>query len=1003
MVAEIAKMCYDNKHWDNPLGAGGCFMAKPKIGSLEDNLINEIKKLRHRGGCLDNIYHAEELADFLGREDESDEHKTICLLALINYSFRDGQADRLLAALNLHAEYKNLKSANKRRKAYEKDYLDSDLSIDTLTYHEDDIIGRLVAKAVRLKESGKLEKILPPKPECDLSDFGVHKKETPDDFVEGLSESGQDKRPFQSSKFPEFVAAPCFLSPITATNSEYKTRAIYQSGYGEHSSVVLWGDAKDGGSFAVISNDYVLSLYSHGSRYDVPRSLVTMVHAVISNLGKGFIKKRIGFTSGHNEIATAEKLSVELKKLLNLEGVHIENCSTDEFDSYDVIIVGCPQKPFRYAEVSALSRYVDDGGGVLFCGSGYFWVHIKGENGETRKVEDFPINMIGELFGFKIESGYAGKFVDLSVGDTATYLYFTPMMLARDILSQSRDEVADKLTHPRVKKIMQRDYHNADAVTQANHALRYEQGSGIPRNQDYALYWYKMSAFSRDSEGQLKLALFYGENNPFLYRFWLMLSAKNGNHLAAGHLGLAHYYGKHDVEVDKDLGFAMIERAAENGHHFVMYDLGMIYIDKEMYEKAIECFMTICFSKKGAMANRPSSHYQLGLLLKDGKGCTKDLYKAQTHLQKAVESQHDEARLALELINDEVRRTSVNYSLYGDIGDLEFTMDALEGTKYYSFFDDEKENLLQWLNGEFELRLNQSIEEYLTEEQLDIFDKIANKDPETIKTESERLRITESFEYRSAKASKTAEDEFTLISGILKVKWLIFYVPNLLALGKKEHIELKHKLVLGEIDVFLDHTRKMYTADDPPPTARWNSIINQSGLPTVSNGDERNFVWVREYDSGEFQTQLTIESGKQYEVMVFYHNNAAPEQNRINPKNAIMFRAMARSFFPKRLNNQQTGIILVELSADNAAGVWAEAKITASEGVELELSAEGAKLYNDSNRMSHPAGSGRALPKLFAEKGTVIGWHDLNGELPGGHEYSGFIRYIFSAHKTERV
>jgi hypothetical protein len=47
--------------------------------------------------------------------------------------------------------------------------------------------------------------------------------------------------------------------------------------------------------------------------------------------------------------------------------------------------------------------------------------------------------------------------------------------------------------------------------------------------------------------------------------------------------------------------------------------------------------------------------------------------------------------------------------------------------------------------------------------------------------------------------------------------------------------------------------------------------------------------------------------------------------------------------------------------------------------------------------MSNPAGSGRILPaSFFSDAGTMIGWHNLDGVLPGGFTYSGEIRYIFN-------
>jgi hypothetical protein len=132
--------------------------------------------------------------------------------------------------------------------------------------------------------------------------------------------------------------------------------------------------------------------------------------------------------------------------------------------------------------------------------------------------------------------------------------------------------------------------------------------------------------------------------------------------------------------------------------------------------------------------------------------------------------------------------------------------------------------------------------------------------------------------------------------------------------------------------------------------------------------------------------------------MVFYHNNADANQNHLDPQNAVMFRAVAKSFFPKTLAAGETGVIRAELMARNAATVWDEAEIVSNEAVSLEFIDGSSKLFNASTRMSSPAGSGRALPQsFFTDTGTLIGWHNLDGVLPGGEAYAGYIRYVLSA------
>ncbi|MCL2038500.1 hypothetical protein FWG86_01165 [Candidatus Saccharibacteria bacterium] len=202
--------------------------------------------------------------------------------------------------------------------------------------------------------------------------------------------------------------------------------------------------------------------------------------------------------------------------------------------------------------------------------------------------------------------------------------------------------------------------------------------------------------------------------------------------------------------------------------------------------------------------------------------------------------------------------------------------------------------------------------------------------------------------------------------------------------------------------------RPTYTVEQPASRATWNSITDRTNLPAVAGGDERNFVWVREYGVGEYQDQLAITSGRQYEVMMYYHNNAGANLNAVDPQNAIMFRARARASFPSELAAQEVGIIRGELEADNATTVWDEAWIISNEPVSIEFIAGSAKLYN--NTTDQPGNSPVTLPStLFSSAGTLIGYQTSGGRfveqyvgvLPGCVQYSGWIRYVLQTTAIE--
>ena len=801
---------------------------------------------------------------------------------------------------------------------------------------------------------------------------------------EVIDSNRSESSPSLSEGYPLFVAAPCLFSPITDTKGKH--HALYRCGYNDHSAFVLKG-VHGSGQFAVVSNDYVLRMEPINEISDVPQSLKEMLFRLITDLGGAFSKKKIGFTYRHGEFTSPEKIDPGLKGMLLAKGIKIEKCAHEMFETCDVIVVSSPGKSLNEDERDALIDYLYNGGNVLLCGNGYYWSASNDENGEKRKIEDFPINKIGRRLGFQIESSYKGKLIEYKYKSGKRQLFFTPLQLNTDTMGQFGGDAAELINNYA---------DDGDVKTQSYLGACFEDGNGVPQNRDYALYWYKMSAFGKSDSGQYMLAMWYRRSNPSLFKIWLLTAAENGNNAAFGQLGLIYYYGTHGIKKNQDLGFTIIKRSVENGYDMAGYYLGIIFTDKEMHKEAADCFINACYGNNSNYV-KAASHYQLGLLLKNGLGCSKDLYKAQTHFKLSAELKYSKAKSALELLDGELKAALQNDLLLGWGEIPAFTSEVFEGTRYYSFPDDEKDCLLKWLNDELALRIGEKIGNYLTAEQLIIFDKICDNDKGIIEAECARLKIADVYEYRVARTINPHIDEFTLKADILCAKWLSLYAPDESIRSRNEFIGLKNDLIRGEIDIALDAARITYTSNKLPPRVRWNSLTGQPGLPAAANGDERNFVWIRQYNTGEYQNQIVIESGKQYEVMLYYHNNAGADIDKQNIQNTVMFRAAAKSSFPNELTPQQTGIIRGELRAHNAATVWSEAKIVSNEAVALEFIAASAKLYNNSTKMSSPAGSGRILPSsLFSEAGTLIGWHNLDGVLPGGAMYSGRIKYVLN-------
>lgn len=195
--------------------------------------------------------------------------------------------------------------------------------------------------------------------------------------------------------------------------------------------------------------------------------------------------------------------------------------------------------------------------------------------------------------------------------------------------------------------------------------------------------------------------------------------------------------------------------------------------------------------------------------------------------------------------------------------------------------------------------------------------------------------------------------------------------------------------------------RPTYTNKSPAPYATFNSITDNEAI-----GDERNFVRIREVGTDQaYQDEIEIVPGKEYEVYVYYHNDAASDTNESGFGMAT--NTKVSSAYPTTVNSSERGMIsgIITWSyktpedPTNAkeGKVWDEAYVTTkSENVVLRYKTGTAIIHNIEG-----AADGSVLPSnLFTEAGTPIGFNKLEGVLPGCAEYSGYITYTLIAEST---
>lgn len=194
------------------------------------------------------------------------------------------------------------------------------------------------------------------------------------------------------------------------------------------------------------------------------------------------------------------------------------------------------------------------------------------------------------------------------------------------------------------------------------------------------------------------------------------------------------------------------------------------------------------------------------------------------------------------------------------------------------------------------------------------------------------------------------------------------------------------------LDSWGPQDRATFTWDSPATYPTFNSITNN---PTI--GDERNFVRVKEYGAdGPHLDSADVVAGKEYEVYIYYHNNASASFNADGTGMADNVRVSTK--LPEKLEAGQTGTIYGTISSTNATpnSVWDTAFLKANETVYMRYVPDSAVIHNSGTA------NGQILDAnaLFSEQGVKIAYNLANsqgvslwGIIPGCNEYAGYITY----------
>jgi uncharacterized repeat protein (TIGR01451 family) len=182
--------------------------------------------------------------------------------------------------------------------------------------------------------------------------------------------------------------------------------------------------------------------------------------------------------------------------------------------------------------------------------------------------------------------------------------------------------------------------------------------------------------------------------------------------------------------------------------------------------------------------------------------------------------------------------------------------------------------------------------------------------------------------------------------------------------------------------------RPNYYWDKPAAERTFNSMVDN---PTL--GDERYFVRIREANVGTYVADsINLEVGKEYEVYIYFHNNAAANLNESGK--GIANNVRMSTSMPASLEKGETGTISATISAANAnpEAVWDEVDVVAPGKVYLRYVPDTAIIHSKGSIDGKNVGP----DYLFSDEGALIGYDDKYwGIVPGCNDYAGYVTYRF--------
>ena len=203
-------------------------------------------------------------------------------------------------------------------------------------------------------------------------------------------------------------------------------------------------------------------------------------------------------------------------------------------------------------------------------------------------------------------------------------------------------------------KTLERNANLGDASAQHNLGTCYRKGTGVQRDYKKAVFWYEKASNQDYPLAQCDLGYCYdlGLGVPQDHRkavYWYEKAAKQGNAMAKNNLGVCYRDGIY-VRRDFDQAVYWFREAAEQGEPYAQCNLGYCYdAGLGVPQNKNKAFY---WYEKAAEQGYAVAQNNLGIFYRDGISVSQNYTKAIYWFQKAAEQGYENAKRALERINN---------------------------------------------------------------------------------------------------------------------------------------------------------------------------------------------------------------------------------------------------------------------------------------------------------------------------------------------------------------